>query len=125
MKQLQRLFAAAGWTGFLLIVILSVVPASQRPHTSAPGVFEHALAYGLTGLVLAMGYGKTSTRLMLFFCLASASALFEIIQMWLPGRSAALKDVAASTTGAAVGLIAGAILLSLGLRLVKSDAGDR
>ncbi len=42
---LTRLFRLAGVTGVFLIVVLSLVPGSYRPHTGAPGGLEHFFAY--------------------------------------------------------------------------------
>ena len=52
---LQNAAIVMGWTGFVAIMVLSLVPGSLRPHTGFPGQMEHALAYGLIGALLCVG----------------------------------------------------------------------
>jgi len=82
----------------------------SRPHTGLPGQMEHALAYGLTGALLCVGYGKPRDRLLLWIGLAACSALFELLQNFVPGRSPAVIDPLASIAGLTVGYVAGAAL---------------
>lgn len=39
-----------------MIVVLTVVPASDRPETGVEHTFEHLLAFGLVGLVFSLAY---------------------------------------------------------------------
>jgi hypothetical protein len=52
-------------------MVLSLAPGSLRPHTGLPGQMEHALAYGLRGAILCVGYGKPRDRLLLWIGLAA------------------------------------------------------
>ena len=54
---------------------------------------EHALAYGLTGALLCVGYGKPRDRLLLWIGLAACSALLELLQNFVPGRSPAVIEL--------------------------------
>jgi VanZ family protein len=55
-------------------------------------------------------YGKPRDRLLLWIGLAARSALFELLQNFVPGRSPAVIDSLASIAGLTVGFIAGAAL---------------
>ena len=59
------------WIGITAIVILTVVPAVDRPVTGAGQVLEHFSAYALVAGVFAIGYRLSLTWLMLLaflFC---------------------------------------------------------
>src|SRR5262245_478451 len=101
-------FRAAGWVGLAVIVVLSVVPGSERPQKALglPGQYEHLLAYMLTAGVLGLAYRKSTTRAALLTLLVISAALLETAQILVPGRTARLIDFGASSIGAGVGLLA-------------------
>jgi hypothetical protein len=100
---LVLLARAAGYCGLAMIVVLSLVPGDERPHTGLPGGFEHALAYGLTALALAIGHPATPRRLLIPLGLAFLAAALEVLQFAVPGRMADAIDVIASGGGALTG----------------------
>ena len=78
------------WIGLLLIVVLSVVPAAERPVTEFKPSFEHFAAFALVGGAFALGYDLSWGRLMLlalFFC-----GGIELLQVPLPTRHARASD---------------------------------
>lgn len=107
---LMRLARIAGWAGIAAITILSLVPGAERPHTGLPGQAEHFAAYACTGFALSIAYIGLRTRLIFWSCLAAASGVFEILQIWIPGRDAKVQDVLCSTLGLTTGLLIGATL---------------
>jgi hypothetical protein len=74
------------WIGILAIIILSVVPAADRPVTGAGQMFEHLAAFALVGGALAIGYRLSLTRLMFLAVLFCAG--IELLQIPLPTRHA-------------------------------------
>src|SRR5687768_12817774 len=48
------LVRVAGWLLVAGIILLSVLPGPDRPHSGAPGHFEHVVAYLLASIVLAL-----------------------------------------------------------------------
>ena len=85
---------AMAWTGFLAIVILSVVPAEDRPVTGAGSRalywLEHFVAFTLVGGAFSMGYRFLLTRLLflaIFYC-----AGIELLQVPLPTRHARVSN---------------------------------
>ncbi len=110
MKRLLEPQTARILTGacILVIVVLSLVPGSARPHTMYPGQVEHFMAYAGTGFVSGFAYRALRERLSVWIGLAIASGLLEIMQQFVPGRSPSVFDALASTSGLTVGLILGA-----------------
>jgi hypothetical protein len=106
---LMRVARMAGWAGIAAITILSLVPGSERPHTGLPGQAEHFAAYACTGFALSLAYHGLRERLIFWFVLATASGVFEILQIWIPGRDAKIQDALASTFGLTTGLVLGAM----------------
>ena len=112
-EQIARISAVAGWLGVLIIAILSLVPGNLRPHTVLPGPLEHTLAYALTGAALAFGYRRMDFRLLCLVGLSAGSVVLEILQASVPGRSPSAVDAVASSSGAALGMLLGAVLWKL------------
>ena len=52
------------WMGILAIVILSVVPAADRPVTGAGQLLEHLTAFAIVGGAFALGYRLSLMRVM-------------------------------------------------------------
>lgn len=109
------------WLCIVAIVVLSLLPGSERPHTGATGPLEHIFAYGGTGFLLALSYQSLRTRLLLLVGLSILSGLFEIAQLWIPGRNSEVIDMLASIAGLSVGLLLGAGTVML-LRRSRGDA---
>jgi hypothetical protein len=112
-EQIGRISAVASWLGVLVIAILSLVPGNLRPHTVLPGPLEHTLAYALTGAALAFGYRGMDFRLLCLVGLSAGSVVLEILQAFVPGRSPSALDAVASSSGAALGMLLGAVLSKL------------
>jgi VanZ family protein len=109
----SRMARVLFWLSVVAIMILSLLPGNQRPHTSAPGLAEHFAAYAAAGCLLALGYRDWRRRLLAWVGLAIASGVFEILQGFIPGRGPAAIDALASTGGLTVGLMAMALPLSM------------
>jgi hypothetical protein len=107
---LMRVARIAGWAGIAAITILSLVPGSERPHTGLPGQAEHFAAYACTGFALSLAYRSLRERLIFWFGFATASGVFEILQIWIPGRRCEIEDVVVSTFGLTTALILGAMV---------------
>ena len=94
-----RIFA---WILIIGIVILSVVPADDRPETGAGHNFEHLLAFGLAGMVFAFAYSWRLTVLLLSGVVFAL--LLELAQIPLPTRHARIGDFLADAFGASLGI---------------------
>ena len=86
------------WIGILAIIVLSVVPANDRPVSGVGQGLEHFAAYALVGGVFAIGYRFSLTRLLvlaIFFC-----GGIELLQVPLPTRHARVSDFLVNSVGA-------------------------
>ncbi len=106
----RRIARVLAFACIAAIAVLSLLPGAERPHTGAPGRAEHFIAYGGTGLLLALGYLGGRQRLVAWIGLAAASGLFEILQNFIPGRSPSLFDALAGAGGLTLGMAVGVIL---------------
>ena len=97
----------------LAIIVLSLVPGVDRPHTGLPGKVEHFIAYCSTGTLFALGFWSIGSRVVIALGLTLLAGLMEILQMWVPGRHPAIADAVASSMGGLVGIALGGLLLTL------------
>jgi VanZ family protein len=93
------------WFGILAVVILSVVPANERPVTGAGQTFEHFAAFALVAGTFAIGYRLSLMRLLLLAFLFCGG--IELLQVPLPTRHARLSDFVIDFFGScfAIGLV--------------------
>jgi len=99
------------WSGVAAIIILSVIPAEERP---VPGNWisvighelEHFAAFALVAGIFAIGYRFTLIRLMLLALLFCGG--IELLQISLPSRHVRVSDFVIDFIGAcfAIGLVA-------------------
>ncbi len=102
--KLRRLSFGAGYAGYVMIVVLSLLPAQTRPHTGLGGEYEHWIAYALVGGAFAAGYLATRTRIFAGLALTATSAILELLQNLIPGRTPELAGFLASSLGAWFGI---------------------
>lgn len=100
----------AAWTAlsvilWAVIIVLSLLPGQERPHTGYSGNLEHLVAYVGTAGVTALAF-RSVAPVWLVLSFAGASALMEIAQLYIPGRSSGLDNLLASSLGATLGVIA-------------------
>lgn len=113
--RIHALLVAASMAGWLGITVLSLLPGRDRPHTGFPGDSEHALAYAIVAALTRLCLFGLPTRTQLAG-FSGAAALFEIAQIWIPGRTAGVDNWLASTLGAAAGLLLARTLAHLSIR---------
>lgn len=99
----MKILRAPSWCIIVILAVLSIVPASERPVTGLPHALEHLLAFGLAGLTFALAY---SGRLRAFLAGAVAFALaLELSQIPLPTRHARLEDFVVDAAAACLGIL--------------------
>ena len=107
----DRVGRIATWLCVATIVVLSLVPGDERPHTGLEGQWEHFMAYAGTGLIAMLAYRRA---LWTIAGLCLLSSVLELLQNFVPGRGPAVMDAIFSTAGGVTG--AGmAVLLTLAL----------
>lgn len=106
MKRLPIVANTAAWLAVLAIIALSVVPGSMRPHVLQNDYAEHFVAYFISGSLFAIGYQRPVQLLSSAVLLATCAASLEVIQLWIPGRTASVGGFEISAIGAWIGLMA-------------------
>ena len=89
--------------GILAIIILSVVPAADRPVTGAGQLIEHLTAFAIVGGAFAIGYRLSLMRLTFFAVLFCAG--IELLQVPLATRHARVSDFLIDTAGACLAIL--------------------
>jgi hypothetical protein len=113
MNHFLTIARAAGFIGILGIIVLSLVPGIDRPHTGLPGQAEHFIAYCVTAFSLALGFRSTASRAIIALALTLLAGAMEVLQLWVPGRHSAIIDALASSLGGLFGIALGGLLLGL------------
>jgi VanZ family protein len=103
---LLRLFRAIGAVCLIALVVLSLLPGDERPHTGAAGQAEHAVAYFGTAMFLAFAFQTMRGRVAIISLLIGMAAVLEVFQRLIPGRHSQLIDWLASSSGAVLGVLA-------------------
>lgn len=106
MKKLEMLARIAAWLAVLTTIVLSVVPGSMRPHVLGNDYAEHFVAYFVAGSLFAIAYQRAQQLLSSGVLLAICACSLEFVQLWIPGRTASIRDFEVSTIGAWIGLLA-------------------
>jgi VanZ family protein len=100
----RRVWLALGYTGWLAITVLSLLPASDRPHTGYGGFSEHFVAYLLVALCLALGSAVLRNH-MVALPLVAGSIILELAQRYIPGRTSEIQGVTSALSGVIVALV--------------------
>jgi membrane associated rhomboid family serine protease len=113
-QHLRRLSRVTGLACVAAIIVLSLLPGDERPHTGASGQIEHVAAYLGTAVLLALGFRTMRNRVAALSALVGLAAALEIMQRLVPGRHSQVIDWFASSMGAGIGVLA--VVLIEGLR---------
>jgi VanZ family protein len=99
----SSIWLVAACFGLILILVLSLVPGSIRPHTGASRYVEHFIAYLLVALAFAFGIGSRKKAFWIVCGMSVLSVLLEILQIHIPGRSPEVGGAISSSAGAGMG----------------------
>jgi hypothetical protein len=108
MLQSQRTAQYVTWICIAIIIILSLLPGGERPHTGLSGKLEHIIAYAGTGVFAAIGYQLARQRLAFWLAMVILSFMLELLQQYVPGRGPSIYDALSSSSGLTIGLLIGA-----------------
>jgi VanZ family protein len=108
MPLLRKIVHFIGWLLVLVIVLLSLVPATMRPGTPVPHDLEHFSIFAATGFALGFGYARRPVVIMI--ALFGFAGAIEVAQMLLPDRHPRLIDFAVDALAVCIG--AGLALLT-------------
>jgi VanZ family protein len=102
---------AAFAVGLVLVILLSLMPASSVPSADISDKIEHFLGYFALAAAGAIGFHGRRDRLIIIFSLIALGILMEFGQMFAPGRDPSIGDGIAN----ALGVLCGATLGSVGV----------
>lgn len=88
---------------WIVIAVLSLLPGDGRPHTGASGNVEHLVAYAGTACITALAFRRVAL-VWLVLAFSATSGAFEIVQIFIPGRSSGIDNWIASSLGALAGI---------------------
>ena len=114
----QIISQASAWALLIIIAVLSLVPAQDRPETGLPHFLEHLSIFLATGM--AFGFGYPQRLLHLWMKLLAFTAVIELAQLLVPGRHARLSDFLIDALGMSVG-----VLIAFSPRLKLGDSRKR
>ena len=101
---MRRIGRAVFIVGIVVLAVLLLTPGDYLPKVDLWDKLEHGLAFGVLAFTGAVAFPGRSSLLRLGFGLPCLGALFEILQIFVPGREAAVGDALANTIGVAIGL---------------------
>ena len=107
-SQSSKLARIAAWVLTAAIVVLSLVPPTLRPETSAPHSVEHFTIYAATGFAFGLGYKHRHDLLAILLVIFTGS--IEIAQLFVPGRHARLSDFIIDAVAVCIGLVMSSLL---------------
>lgn len=106
MKYLRALAVA----GALLLVIITVVPADERPVTGIQHDLEHLVAFLSAGCLFGYAFSTKISSLLLGAALFTL--LIELAQIPLPTRHARVEDFLVDCAGMCLGVLLGRLARS-------------
>ncbi len=95
--------------GLVIVVVLSLLPASGLPSTDFSDKIEHFLGYFVLAAAGAAGFHGHRGRIVIILGLILFGILMELGQMVAPGRDPSIGDVIANTLGVLCGVSVGSL----------------
>ena len=105
---MERALRFLAWASIVTLVVLTVVPAYDRPATPAPHNIEHIAAFAVAGTLVGLSF-RWRPWVMFVAAIAFAATL-EVLQLGLLTRHARLSDFFENCLGSWIGLAIGYLL---------------
>jgi len=105
MPRLATLSKAAALACLAAIVVLSLVPGSERPHTGFSDFWENFAAYFICAALLAAKAPRWGRVMRIAAALCACSVILETLQNFIPGRVPDPADVVSNGLGALAGAV--------------------
>lgn len=118
----KQFFKWVAWASLFVLIIVTVSPIGLRPETMSTVSVDRAAAFAFAGFLFALAYPGRWLSLLLFMIAAAYG--IEALQELSPTRHAELGDATVKACGAAVGVVAGQLVLMVRRRLVSSRGGS-
>jgi len=112
----------------VVLVLLSWLPGDAMVRTGIGGQVEHTVAYFGTAVIMALAYRERPRLRLQVLLLVVLAGILEVGQLYVPGRSFAVFDFAASSAGAIIGgllmwSVRPRVLIYLGVSSVEPEKG--
>jgi VanZ family protein len=92
----------AAWALLAAIVVLTLVPPSERPVTGLPRELEHSVIFAAAGAAFAIAYrGRITVLVLAVIC----SGALEFAQSFVPGRHARVGNFMTDALSACLMLV--------------------
>ena len=109
----------AAWLALVPLAIASLVPGQYRPSIGLDGGFEHLLAYAAASATFILAYSLHWRRVLIGLC--TLAGMFELLQLFVPGRDAQIESFVFSC----LGVVAGSLITSSVVRLLSARGAFR
>lgn len=97
------LVRAAFFAALIVVGVLLLLPAEDLPETNVSDKLEHTAVFAVLGLLGRWAFpGRRDGRLLVFGLIGFGIAC-EVLQTWVPGRSASGLDAIADAAGVLLG----------------------
>lgn len=83
----------------LFVIVLSLLPLPSTGASLYKDKIVHFIMYGLMGFLVYISVPSHSRRKHLLIFIVLLGAALELIQIYIPGRSASYIDISANTAG--------------------------
>jgi VanZ family protein len=102
MEMMEKTVKTACWLIMLGLVIVTIVPANERPVSGLSHDWEHFIAFGLAGLMFGFAYAGHFRVL----CVSAVvfALILELSQIPLMTRHASVEDFVVDATAACLGI---------------------
>lgn len=97
-----KLYKYILWCGLIIIVLLAIMPGEYAPDTGLSDKVNHTAAFLVLCLLALRAYPGLYLRSGLWLMLYGT--VIEGLQIWIPGRSCSVMDLAADFCGIAAGI---------------------
>ena len=98
----ERFFKAAAWSYLFALLILTVIPADERPVLGFRHELEHFIAFAPAGILFGVSFAGRTTWL--YPGALAFTLLLELSQIALPSRHARISDFVIDAAAACLGL---------------------
>lgn len=102
-----KIMRAFSWLAVLALVVVSMVPADERPMTGLHHEFEHFLAFVLASLMFGFAHSVSVSLRALLLGAIVFSLVLELSQILLQTRHARMEDFIVDAVAACVGIVIG------------------
>ena len=100
---IEKILKPVSWLIIVGLVIVTIVPANDRPVSGLQHDWEHFLAFGLAGLVFGLAYAGHIREFLLSAVVFTL--VLELSQIPLATRHARIEDFVVNAVGACLGIL--------------------